>query len=75
MLQASCPDELVTLKVSGGYSGGVTPVPISNTVVKPSSADGTAREAVWESRTLPVFFNTLPGLTWQGVFLCAQQWA
>ncbi len=27
--------------VSGGDSGGATPVPIPNTVVKPSSADGT----------------------------------
>ena len=30
-----------------------TPVPIPNTVVKRSSADGTARETVWESRTPP----------------------
>jgi len=29
-------------KPSGGYSGGDTPVPIPNTEVKPSSADGTA---------------------------------
>ncbi len=28
--------------VAGGYGVGVTPVPISNTVVKPHSADGTA---------------------------------
>ena len=28
---------------SGGYIGGVTPVPISNTEVKPSRADGTPR--------------------------------
>src|SRR2546426_12823017 len=27
--------------VSGGNGGGVTPVPIPNTAVKPSSADGT----------------------------------
>ena len=27
--------------VSGGDSGGVTPDPIPNSVVKPSSADGT----------------------------------
>ncbi len=25
----------------GGYSGGVTPVPIPNTEVKPARADGT----------------------------------
>ena len=30
-------------RISGGYVGGVTPVPISNTEVKPSRADGTAR--------------------------------
>src|SRR5690349_874357 len=29
--------------VSGGYIGGVPPVPIPNTEVKPSRADGTAR--------------------------------
>ena len=40
-------------KISGGYAEGVTPVPIPNTEVKPTRADGTAREAVWESRTLP----------------------
>ena len=41
---------------SGDNSGEVTPVPISNTVVKLLSADDTWREAAWESRTLPVFF-------------------
>ncbi len=30
-----------------------TPVPISNTEVKPLIADGTALVAVWESRTSP----------------------
>jgi hypothetical protein len=39
----------------GGNGGGATPVPIPNTVVKPSSADGTA-VFLWESRTLPGFF-------------------
>ena len=39
----------------GGNGGGATPVPIPNTVVKPSSADGTA-DLLWESRTLPGFF-------------------
>ena len=29
------------------------PVPIPNTEVKPFSADGTARVAVWESRSRP----------------------
>ena len=31
----------------------VTPVPIPNTTVKLHSADGTARETVWESRSSP----------------------
>ena len=38
---------------SGGHGEGETPVPIPNTEVKPLIADGTARETVWESRTLP----------------------
>ena len=44
------------VKFSGGYIGGVTPVPISNTEVKPSRADGTPRETAWESRSLPDLF-------------------
>ena len=40
-------------QVSGGNGGGETPLPIPNREVKPSSADGTARETVWESRTPP----------------------
>ena len=37
----------------GGHRRGVTPVPIPNTEVKLSTADGTACESVWESRSLP----------------------
>jgi hypothetical protein len=37
----------------GGYGEEETPVPIPNTEVKLFSADGTAREAVWESRSPP----------------------
>src|SRR5262249_8271630 len=33
----------ITHPVSGGNGGGETPVPIPNTAVKPSCADGTAR--------------------------------
>ncbi len=37
-----------------GDDGGREPrVPIPNTTVKPSSADGTWTEGSWESRTLP----------------------
>lgn len=49
-------EKSVKWKNPGDYSRGVTPVLIPNTVVKPSSADGTALVTVWESRTLPGFF-------------------
>ena len=42
----------------GGYRRRVTPVPIPNTEVKPSTADGTAGAGLWESRSLPgIFFK------------------
>src|SRR2546428_7525339 len=40
-------------KIPGGDAGGATPVPIPNTEVKPSRADGTALVTAWESRSLP----------------------
>ena len=39
--------------ISGDYGVSVTPVPIPNTMVKPHSADDTAWETEWKSRTLP----------------------
>jgi hypothetical protein len=45
-----------TLGFSGGNGGGATPVPIPNTVVKPSSADGTRLATARESRTSPELF-------------------
>ena len=42
--------------VSGGDFEEATPDPIPNSEVKLLGANGTAREAVWESRTLPGFF-------------------
>jgi hypothetical protein len=47
----------LVLRFLGGYVGGATPVPIPNTVVKPSGADdsGISRE----SRTLPGFFASI----------------
>ena len=39
--------------LSGDDGGGDTLVPIPNTTVKPSSADGTCSEGSRESRTLP----------------------
>ena len=50
-------------QVPGGHGGGVTPVPIPNTVVKPARADGTWRESSWESRSPPGYFDrTMPAL-------------
>jgi hypothetical protein len=47
------PYSIFFIQLFGGYSEGDTPVPIPNTEVKPFSADGTARETAWESRTPP----------------------
>ena len=38
---------------SGDIAEGATPVPISNTEVKPFKVDGTVVAKLWESRTLP----------------------
>ena len=60
---------------SGEDSGGATPVPIPNTEVKPSSADGTWDASPRESRSSPgiilkedplrnvrgLFFSCVPG--------------
>ena len=43
--------------ISGNFTGGVTPVPIPNTEVKPTEVDGTIVTRLWESRTLPVYFK------------------
>src|SRR4051812_28176366 len=45
-------------KYAGGHRIRVTPVPIPNTEVKPDTADGTAWETVWESRSLPAVLRT-----------------
>ena len=57
--------------IFGGHSGEVPPVPIPNTEVKLSSADGTARATVWESRSLPIFlYNGKPGYLIVSGFFC-----
>ena len=56
-------------ELSGGYGGGETPLPIPNRAVKPSSADGTARETVWESRSPPGVNEKAPWET-TGPFFC-----
>ena len=54
-------------KVFGGYSVGGTPVLIPNTEVKSYSADDTAWETMWESRSPPKLFHN-PVFTKDGVF-------
>src|SRR6476469_174372 len=46
--------------VSGGDLEEATPDPIPNSEVKLLGADGTAREALWESRTPPGLFSRHP---------------
>ena len=54
--KAKADDEMRSLwwfGKSGGDNGEATPVPIPNTEVKLSSADGTWTARSWESRSLP----------------------
>ncbi len=59
-------------KVFGGYTGGVTPVPISNTEVKLSRADDTMTVRSWESRTLPEYIYK-PVIQVMTGFFCVQR--
>ena len=45
--------------IPGDHAGGATPVPIPNTEVKSSRADDTAAARLWESRTLPGFYEPI----------------
>ena len=56
MTPTGAPSDIFDPKVSGGDFEEATPDPIPNSEVKLFGADGTAREAVWESRTLPGLF-------------------
>ena len=53
----------------GGHRRGETPVPIPNTAVKPSSADGTAWVTMWESRSLPGVFVSPELEKFRAIFL------
>src|ERR1700730_12587824 len=53
-------------KFAGGHRSRVTPVPIPNTEVKPATADGTAWETVWESRSLPALSQIARELRFAG---------
>ncbi len=52
----------------GDHSGGVPPVPIPNTEVKPSCADDTCRATGRENRSLPgrLFYVFYVSLYWDG---------
>src|SRR5690348_10892125 len=58
-------------RFSGDHTGGVTPVPIPNTVVKPSRAHGTARVTAWESRSSPGLNSQNASASCWGVFVFA----
>ena len=71
---AGCPLP-AAYKFPGGHRGGVTPVPIPNTEVKPSTADGTAGAGLWESRSLPGIYRSPEHLhDAQGFFFCGPGW-
>jgi hypothetical protein len=59
----------IDIGVPGGDAGGATPVPIPNTAVKPSRADGTALVTAWESRSPPGLETTMPGLISPGIVI------
>ena len=61
---------LIPIRISGGHSDRVTPVPIPNTEVKPVSADGTWGETPRESRASPDLFleNPIVAFSGNGVF-------
>ncbi len=56
----------------GGNSGGETPGPIPNPEAKPTSADGTALEGVWESRTPPPAIQLRGPILGSGLFFNAR---
>ena len=60
---------VTVFQIFGGHSEEVTPVPIPNTEVKLFSADGTAWETVWESRSPPVLLQAPPGSPSEGLLL------
>ena len=65
---------LITLQLTfdtfRGNGGGATPVPIPNTVVKSSSADGTWVATPWESRSLRNNLVKRTSIYLEVLFLC-----
>src|SRR4051794_1804448 len=54
----------------GGHSERETPGPIPNPEVKPFSADGTATERLWESRTPPDIHSVEATVRWPLLHFC-----
>ena len=54
--------QILKLNTSGDDGMKETPLSIPNRTVKLHSANGTARETVWESRTSPGFYALLAQL-------------
>ena len=63
-------------EIFGGDIERATPDPFPNSEVKPLGADGTARVAVWESRSLPGNSSeSLPGDIQGGFRFLSQRWS
>ncbi len=62
------------IEFAGDVSGGVLPDPIPNSEVKPSYADGTARETLWESRSSPALLRTNRAPVQQELYRGSSRW-
>ena len=58
-IDVSIKNQISYRRSFGDFSGGDTPGPIPNPVVKSASADGTWGATPWESRSLPRDFLRL----------------
>ena len=68
-------DNTTSDHICGGHSSGETPGNIPNPEAKPTNANGTAPDRVWESRTPPQHNSNKPPLgppLQEGVYHCAQ---
>src|SRR4051812_28278794 len=61
-------------KSYGGLSEREIPGPIPNPEVKPLSADGTATEGLWESRTSPDILSRRPPASAGGLLCISDGW-
>ena len=72
-LAACSRGNYINAEFFGGHSEEDPPVPIPNTEVKLFSADGTAWETMWESRSPPIFIEKAPWcIRAKGLFACSR---